>query len=377
MRVLHLLKTGTGATWALRQTRELVKLGIEVHIAMPSGPLVPRYEAAGIVVHQLQFALPVRRPRRWPALFSAFRDLVARVRPQLIHSHFVGTTLTMRLALGRWHPLPRLFQVPGPLHLEHVPFLKAEIRSAGPADAWIGSCQWTCDRYRQCGIAPARIFRAYYGSDLSDFANNEPGRLRQELGVDAATPLVGMVAYMYPPKRYLGQTRGVKGHEDLIDALAIARARGEEMVGVIVGGAWDGAVSYEARIRRYGTAKLGAAIRFLGNRNDVHRLYPDFDIAVHPSHSENLGGAAESLLHGVPTIATNVGGFPDLVIPRETGWLVPPSSPDLLADAILDAIADPTRARRFALAGQTRARQWLDVRENAREILGIYEQVLQ
>jgi glycosyltransferase involved in cell wall biosynthesis len=365
MRALHLVKTATGATWALRQTRELVKLGVEVHVAMPSGPLVPRYEAAGIVVHHGQFSLPARHPHRWPALFAAFRQLVARVRPHLIHSHFVGTTLTMRLALGRRHPLSRLFQVPGPLHLEHALFREAEIRSAGPADAWIGSCQWTCDRYRQSGIAPERIFRSYYGSDLGDFNDPEPGRLRQELGVNTMTPLVGMVAHMYPPKRYLRQRRGVKGHEDLIDELAIARTPGQDEVGFIVGGAWDGAEAYEARIRRYGEEKLGDAVRFLGSRDDVRRLYPDFDVAVHPSHSENLGGAAESLLHGIPTIATHVGGFPDLIIPGETGWLVPPCSPERLADAISEAIAEPARAR-----------QLLDIRENAREIAGIYDQVL-
>ncbi|HET8524679.1 MAG TPA: glycosyltransferase family 4 protein, partial [Thermomicrobiales bacterium] len=235
---------------------------------------------------------------------------------------------------------------------------------------------WTCDRYRQSGIAPERLFRSYYGSDLADFAGNEPGRLRQELGVDAATPLVGMVAHMYPPKRYLRQARGLKGHEDLIDALAIVRARGQNVVGVIIGGAWDGAVSYEAHLRRYGGEKLGDAVRFLGNRDDVHRLYPDFDVAVHPSRSENLGGAAESLLHGIPTIATNVGGFPDLVLPEQTGWLVPPSAPARLAGAISEAIGDPVRARRLALAGQERARPLLDVRNNAREIAGIYAQVV-
>src|SRR5438128_1442841 len=99
MTVLHLLKTSVGATWALRQMRELVRLGVRVHAAMPPGPLVPKYRAAGVEVHEAQLDLPIRRPWRVPAALRAMRQLVERVRPDIIHSHFVATTLTMRLAL--------------------------------------------------------------------------------------------------------------------------------------------------------------------------------------------------------------------------------------------------------------------------------------
>ena len=59
MRILHLVKTSVGATWALRQMRELVKLGLEIHVALPpGGHLVSEYEGAGIIVHPLQFDFP-------------------------------------------------------------------------------------------------------------------------------------------------------------------------------------------------------------------------------------------------------------------------------------------------------------------------------
>jgi glycosyltransferase involved in cell wall biosynthesis len=287
----------------------------------------------------------------------------------------LGTTLTMRLALGKRHPVPRLFQVPGPLHLEHPAFRATEIRTAGPGDAWIGSCRWTCDRYRQSGVAAERLFLSHYGSDLDELAVGTPGRLRGELELDAAVPIVGMVAYMYAPKRYLGQRRGLKGHEDLIDALALCRETRPDLVGVVIGGAWNGATAHERRVRAYGKQRLGAAVRFLGTRSDVPALYPDFDVAVHPSHSENLGGAAESLLLGIPTIATDVGGFPDIVIPERTGWLVPPRRPAALATAILQAVDDRETALRLARQGQVHARRLLDVRDNARQIADIYETV--
>lgn len=377
MRVLHLLKTSAGATWALRQMRELVQLGTDVHVVMPTdGPLVDHYQAAGIVVHQGQPSLPVRSPYQWSHLFEDIRSLTSRIEPDLIHSHFVGTTLSMRLALGKHHKTPRVFQVPGPLHLEHPFFRNMEIKTAGPLDSWIGSCKWTCDRYRKSGISNDRIFMSYYGSDLDEIRVREPGRLRDELGISESTQIVGMVAFMYGPKRYLGQSRGLKGHEDLIDALSILRSQGRDVAGVFVGGAWAGATAYENRVRAYGESRLGNAAYFLGSRHDVPYLYPDFDVVAHPSHSENVGGAAESQLLAIPTVATNVGGFPDLVVPGETGWLIPPKSPHELANAIAEALDDRIKAKRFAVSGQALATDLFDVRRTGKEVLGIYEQML-
>ena len=144
-------------------------------------------------------------------LFEDLTNVVSNVKPDIIHSHFVGTTLTMRMALGKRHKIPRVFQVPGPLHLEHPFFRTMEIRSAGPRDSWIGSCEWTCNRYRQSGIPKERLYLSYYGTDLEEIQRREPGKLRTELGIADSTRIVGMVAYMYAPKRYLGQKRGTQG----------------------------------------------------------------------------------------------------------------------------------------------------------------------
>ena len=376
LRVLHLVKTSTGASWAFRQTRELVKLGIEVHVALPPNGNSSILENSGMTVHRLQPDLPINQPWIWPRRLKQLRALISYVNPHVIHSHFVGTTLAMRLSLGKTHWTPRLFQVPGPLHLEHKFFRELDVSTAGPVDRWVASCQWTYDRYLNEGIRKDRVFLSYYGIDLNSFSNAYPGKLRCELGLASQSPLIGMVAYMYPPKHYLGQKRGIKGHEDLIDAVALCRQRLPGIKVVFIGGAWNNATGYERTIHRYARQRLGNGAIFLGTRNDVNQLYPDLDVAVHPSHSENLGGAGESLLSCIPTIATNLGGFPDIVIPNQTGWLVPAHDPVRLADTIIEVLRDPLRARRLAEAGRERVRHLLDIRENARQIKEIYDSVL-
>ncbi len=377
MRALHLVKTSSGATWAFRQMRELVTLGVEVHVGLPDGgPLAPHYRSAGIIVHPLEIDLASARPWSWPNVFDSMRELVSRVAPDIIHSHFVGTTATARLALGKHHPVPRIFQVPGPLHLEHSVFRTCEIALAGPLDYWVASCQWTYQRYIALGIQPGRLHLSYYGTDLDSLQQVRGGHLRGELGVDHSVRIVGMVAFIYRPKWYLGQVRGIKGHEDLIDAISICRKAYPQVLCVMVGGDWNGAASYGQRVRAYARKVCGDRIIFLGTRSDVPRLYRDFDVAVHPSHSENLGGAAESLLLGVPTIATDVGGLPDLVIHGDTGWLVPPRTPRRLAEAIQEALAHPEEAGARARRGQARALGMLDVQQTSRQICDFYQKIL-
>jgi glycosyltransferase involved in cell wall biosynthesis len=105
-------------------------------------------------------------------------------------------------------------------------------------------------------------------------------------------------------------------------------------------------------------------------------IYPDLDLAVVPSHSENCGGAVEPLLSGVAVVATNVGGLPDLIEDGETGWLVPPQKPEALARAMLDALQNREEAQRRTAEGQKLARCLFDVERVGHEIAGVYEKVL-
>jgi glycosyltransferase involved in cell wall biosynthesis len=372
------LKTSVGAPWAVRQTRDFVRFGAEVHVALPpGGPRVQQYKAAGVVVHPLQLDFPLRDPWRFLAQRKQLRDLVEHVRPDIIHSYYVGTTLTMRLALGPSYPTPRVFQVPGPLHLEHAFYRVAEIATAGSPDYWVGTCQWIVDQYRRSGIAPERLLVADYGVDLEEHTCRARGKLRAELGLDPIKKIVGMVGLMYAPKKILRQRRGVKGHEDLIDALAICLQAEPDIVGVFIGGAWSGAEEYERQIRAYARERCGDHAIFMGTRDDVPDLLPDFDVAVQPSHSEGVAATAvEAQLLGIPVVATNVGGQPDLIKQGETGWLVPPRDPSAMARAILDIVQHPERARAVVAAGRERAMRCFNGVQQSHEVYAFYRTIL-
>ncbi|MBC8651633.1 glycosyltransferase family 4 protein [Pseudomonas sp. MTM4] len=377
MKVLHLVKTTSGAIWALRQIKVLIDLGCEVWVALPNDTgTASAYRAAGAnVVILVSDVTSLKNPLSLFRSIYAFRRLVKEIRPDVIHSHFVGTTLFMRIALFRMS-VARCFQVPGPLHLESCLTRAVEIALSNDHDYWIATCNRTRKYYIDAKVSASKLFLTYYGTDTGLFSPSAKGVLRRELGVPDGVKIVGMVAYAYGPKKWLGQSRGIKGHEDLIDAMSLVLQHRSDVVCVFVGGAWVGAEKYYGAVKKYGKKILKDKAIFLGSRSDVASLYPDFDLVVHPSHSENLGGAAESLLMGVPTLTTSVGGFPDIIIPGETGWMVSPRDPAMLSNAILEILCNPDEAIKRAHAGRVFTQNILDIRETGRAVYGFYQDIL-
>lgn len=376
MRILHLIKTSDGASWAVRQIRELITLGHEVSVLMPEGEMNKEYEAVKARVYLFPKALTLKNPLSLFCNLSYLRKLVNEVDPDIIHSHFVLTTIMMRIGLVD-KQIPRVFHVPGPLHLEHTFFKKLDLLLASKNDYWLASCQWVFDEYVKSGINRERVGLAYYGVDKSFFEEDcIQNDLRDELGLSKTTPLIGMVAYFYAPKKYLNQKTGLKGHEDLIDALPLILQDTPNAKCIFIGSAWDGCDEYYHQVVEYANRVAPHTCYFLGFRNDIKNIYQSIDIAVHPSHSENVGGALESLARSVPTITTNIGGFPDLVIDGETGVLVPPSCPKLLAEKISWMLKNRDKALEMAKNGKIRAKNLMNVTKNALEIDNFYSHII-
>lgn len=380
VRVLHIVKTSKGARWAAWQAQVLTRLGIQVHVALPSpeGEAVPLWRGAGAKIHIVDCALWVNRPWAFRSRAQSIRQLVASVQPDLIHSHFVTTTLMLRLSLGRNSAIPRLFQVPGPLHMEHALYRNSEIATAGKNDYWIASSQYTRNLYLQSNIPVKRVFLSYYGMDINHFTIDSTDSLRKRLGITYDDKVVGNINYMYPPKYYLGHRRGLKRHEDVIDALGIVCRNRPDVVGVFLGRQWGSGRSYEKKLQKRATRAAGVRILFPGQVSSaiVASLWSNFDIAVHVPISENCGGVVEPLAKGVPTIASCVGGLPEVVLDGLTGRLVPPDSPEVLAQVILETLANLSGALKQARKGSLLVRKMFDVNRTGKEIAEIYNSVL-
>jgi glycosyltransferase involved in cell wall biosynthesis len=92
------------------------------------------------------------------------------------------------------------------------------------------------------------------------------------------------------------------------------------------------------------------------------------DCVVLPSLDEGLSVAlVEAMAHGVPVVATAVGGVPEL-LEGDAGVLVPPRDAEALADALASVLGSPERRAHLARAGRRRVETEFDVEAIAREL---------
>jgi glycosyltransferase involved in cell wall biosynthesis len=380
MRVLQITKTSEASFWAVRQAAHLAKHGVEVHAVLPAttGAAVADWQASGATLHFLDCSLPVRKPATVLQRASQLRELIEAIQPDLIHTHHVTTTVMLRFALGRKHSIPRLFQVPGPLHLEHWHTRRFEIALAGENDFWIASSRFIMQLYENAGVAAKKLFLSYYTTDTTSFSNVRTGYLRYKLGIPENALVIGNISFIYPPKRYLGHTLGLKCHEDIIEAIRIVQRHRSDVWGVLAGGTFGSSDKYERRLRALAKQKGNGKILMPGklSSQEVAWSWPDFDCAVHVPLSENCGGVVEPLLAGVPTIAGNVGGLPEVVQRGLTGELVPTHSPELLAEAVFKLLDHYDEFRQMAKQGRQLAAVMFDSERCSNEVLAIYRHLL-
>ena len=115
----------------------------------------------------------------------------------------------------------------------------------------------------------------------------------------------------------------------------------------------------EALARTLGVARH---VLFLGNQEVMEELLPLADVFLLPSSTESFGLVAlEAMSAGVPVVASNVGGLPELIENGQTGFLVPPDDLSAHVRAVLKVLGDAPLRRRFGAAGRKVARERFDV----------------
>ncbi|MHB1240544.1 MAG: glycosyltransferase [Gammaproteobacteria bacterium] len=312
-----------------------------------NGEVGERLAAAGAEVLTLGMARGAPDPR---GLWRLTR-LLRRRRPALIQSWMYHADLVAGLAARLAGGPPVVWNVRNgtidPAGVRRMTRWTA--RLAGRLGRWLPARIVCCSRTAQelhagLGYPEARMVLIPNGFDLTRFQPDphDRERIRSELGIPHAAPVVGCVGRFDP----------VKDHHGFLRAAAALVARHAEVFFVLGGAGVDPA---NARIMEW-VRELGLEdrCRLLGHRTDLERVYRALDVLALSSYTEAFPNVVgEGMASGVPCVVTAVGDAPWLV--GETGRIVPARDPTALAVAI-DAILRLPPAVRTALGGEARAR---------------------
>jgi L-malate glycosyltransferase len=122
---------------------------------------------------------------------------------------------------------------------------------------------------------------------------------------------------------------------------------------------------------------LGDRVIFAGERQDIPAMLASMDVSVLISGSESLSNAIlESMAAGIPVVATNVGGNPELIIHGETGFLVPPANEAAFVEAVEQLISSPDLRKQFSEAAQDFARANFHMNTVCRRYERLYVDIL-
>lgn len=351
--VIARLEGGAGVL-ALRGAKVLDPANFAVTIITGSGQhLLDEALAVGLeVIVEPSLTAPIAPRQDWRAV-QQLSAIFAERKPDVVHTHCAKGGAVGRIAARR----SGVAQI---VHTYHgFPF--HEFQSAARRQAYV-AVERRLGRYTDvalcvgAGVATEAVRRRLVAPDrvrtigvavpsaatarASMSALNPEARLRarRALGLPIDAKVVGVV----------GRLTYQKAPEDFLTALQ--NLNRSDVVGVWIG---DGELA--ARVDRRARALTGANVVLAGERTDVLEVLPALDVFALPSRYEGLPTAiVEAMICGVPVIATAVNAVPDVVIPGETGLLVPPRRPDLLASAIDHLLRSPTAARQMAVTARER-----------------------
>lgn len=170
-----------------------------------------------------------------------------------------------------------------------------------------------------------------------------------------------------------------KGQEILVQAAALLEKKGIRAKYVIVGAPFPGNETHLDELRRLiRDLNLESRVVLTGELEDTRPAYAAMDVFVLPSaQPEPFGGVVmEAMSMGIPVIATAIGGSLDQVADGVTGFLIPPSDPQALAEKIDVLIRDPQLRSRMAQAGPERIAQTFSLEGMVRRLEQVYLEVL-
>ncbi len=351
MHVITRCEAGAGGV-AVRGAVNLPSGSYRSTLVVGSGDgLLQVARGAGIEVVVVPELVSPISPGQDARAYRALVELVRARRPDVVHTHSAKAGVLGRMAAARagvptivhtlhgfpWHD----FQ-PAPMRQAYV---RTERRLSRVTDAYLAvGTAVAVEAVRRRIARPEQIVTIGPAVEPAEVTASVVSRARARalLGLSDTATVIGTV----------GRMDFQKAPEVMLAALAAMSSRATLV--------WIGSGPLLEQMRDHARCLgLSDRVLLLGNREDVPRLLPAFDVFAMSSRYEGLPCAiVEAQQCGIPVVATAVNAVPDVVVPGVTGLLVAPMDAVSLARALDHAVTHP----RQAAAWVARARAMLGER---------------
>jgi glycosyltransferase involved in cell wall biosynthesis len=341
-------------------------------IAPEDGSLFDRAEEAGVEVIRLRRMRRGRRVYPW-ADAEALRELSAHLHEgkfDLVHTHAgraggVGRVAAHRVGgcaiVHTFHGFPFNEFQPRVVRRALQTF---ERRLGQITDYFLTDGTFVASEAVRLKIAPPERVRAVVSpiDGVPPFSKAARREARHLLGIPGGAKVVGTAARLAVQKAPL----------DMVRAIAALGRRDVYMV-------WLGDGALRAQTERL-IEKEGLSDRFLlvGERDDVPRLLPAFDVFAISSRWEGLPcSVVEAMTCGIPVVATAVNSVPEVVISGKTGLLARPGDPASLSRALAYMLDHPAEAARMADAARINIGEQFRSDLLGQELMEVYDIALE
>jgi glycosyltransferase involved in cell wall biosynthesis len=335
-----------------------------VVVSMTDAGTIGRHiEKAGIALE----TLGMRRGAADPRGLLRFLRVLRRQRPAIVQTWLYHADLLGLAAHALGYAPVLLWNIRCTQSIE-AEFVRAVLRrgSSLPRAIIVNSLAGR-HFHERLGYRPRRWEYLPNGFDTAFFKPDPAGRrrLRAELGIDDGAVVIGISARYHP----------MKDHATFFAAAARLATGHPELVLLLAGAGIDDANRELAQMMaRHGPQPR---LELLGDRRDMHALYPALDIATLTSaFGEGFPNAlGEAMACGVPCVATDTGDAAEILGP--TGEIVPPRDPTALAMAwerLL--IAGPEKRRALGAAARARIVERYDLAVMLRHYEALYQELL-
>lgn len=340
----------------------------------PEGSLIPRAEQGGFDLRIVpEMKRNIQPLSEWKA-YRALKNVLREIQPELIHTHsskagIIGRAIAARLKIPCVHTVHGASFHYGQNPLAYRFYQAAERWAAKRCDHMITVCDAMIDQYVDANIAPREKFTTVYsGFDVEPFLQPEksPRDIRSAFGLSDDHIVIGKIARLFH----------LKGHDAILNAAPDIVARNNNVRFMFVG---DGLLrtEFEQQIQQMG---LTDHFVFTGlvPPDRVPELIHAMDIVAHTSQWEGLARVlAQGLLAGKPVVSYNIDGAPEVVIPNETGFLVPRDDIQQLTEALLKLADNPSMREQFGQEGRRRFTDQFRHQTMTRRIREVYQRVLE